>query len=64
MQSKDHMPHFHNITDDVKRIFAESGIKNGIVTIYSHHTTCSVMTQESSRDTNYFGREYMQMDLY
>lgn len=63
MQSKDHMPHFHNITEDVKRIVAESGIKNGIVTVYSHHTTCSVMTQESSHDTNYFGREYMQMDL-
>ena len=63
MQSKDHMPHFHNITEDVKRIVAESGVKNGTVTIYSHHTTCSVMIQESSHDTNYYGREYMQMDL-
>jgi len=63
LQSKDHMPHFHNITEDVKRIVKESGIQNGIVTVYSHHTTCSVMIQESSHDTNYYGREYMQMDL-
>lgn len=63
LQSRDHLPHFHNITEDVKRVVAESGIKNGIVTVYSHHTTCSVITQESSHDTNYYGREYMQMDL-
>ena len=63
VQSRDHLPHFHNVTDDVKRIVAESGIKNGICTVYSHHTTCSVITQESSHDTNYYGREYMQVDL-
>ena len=63
MQSQDHLPHFHNITEEVKRIVAESGIKNGICTVYSHHTTCSVMIQESSHDVNYYGREYMQMDL-
>jgi secondary thiamine-phosphate synthase enzyme len=63
VQSKDHLPHFHNITNEVKDIVAKSGIKMGICTVYSHHTTCSVMIQESSHDTNYYGREYMQMDL-
>ncbi|MCL2814374.1 MAG: secondary thiamine-phosphate synthase enzyme YjbQ [Oscillospiraceae bacterium] len=63
VQSADHLPHFHNITDEVKNIVAESGIKNGICTVYSHHTTCSVMIQECSHDINYYGREYMQMDL-
>ncbi|MCL1793075.1 MAG: secondary thiamine-phosphate synthase enzyme YjbQ [Oscillospiraceae bacterium] len=63
VQSKDHLPHFHNITKEVKEIVEKSGIKNGICTVYSHHTTCSVMIQESSHDTNYYGREYMQMDL-
>jgi thiamine phosphate synthase YjbQ (UPF0047 family) len=57
------LPHFHNITEEVKQIVAQSGIKNGICTVYSHHTTCSVMIQECSHDTNYYGREYMQMDL-
>nr|MBQ4318165.1 YjbQ family protein [Clostridia bacterium] len=63
LQSRDHMPCFHNVTEGVKKIVAESGIKNGICVVYSHHTTCSVMTQECSHDLNYFGREYLQMDL-
>lgn len=63
LQSANHLPHFHNVTDEVKKIVAESGIKNGLITVYSHHTTCSVIVQESSHDTNYYGREYMQMDL-
>jgi len=63
MQSHDHMPCFHNITEEVKRIVAESGVKNGLVTVYSHHTTCSVMLQECSHDVNYFGREFLQVDL-
>ena len=63
LQSKSHMPCFHNITPDVKKIVADSGIKNGSVTVYSHHTTCSVMLQECSHDLNYFGREFLQVDL-
>ena len=63
LQSRDHMPCFHNVTDDVKKIVKESGIKNGICVVYSHHTTCSVMVQECSHDTNYFGREFLQVDL-
>ena len=63
VQSKDHLPDFHEITDEVKKIVAESGIQNGLVTVYSHHTTCSVITQECSHDENFFGREYLQVDL-
>ena len=63
LQSRDHLPCFHNVTDQVRDIVAKSGIKNGICVVYSHHTTCSVITQESSHDLNYYGREYMQADL-
>lgn len=63
LQSKDHRPDFHNVTDEVKRIVKESKIQNGLCVVYSHHTTCSVMMQESSHDLNYFGREYLQQDL-
>ena len=56
-------PTFHNITAQVKEIVARSGIKNGVCTIYSHHTTCSVMIQECSHDKTYFGLEYLQQDL-
>ena len=56
-------PTFHNVTEQIKAALAESGIKNGQITVYSHHTTCSVMIQERSHDKTYFGLEYLQQDL-
>jgi len=54
---------FHDVTDKVKEIAAESGIKNGIVVVYSHHTTCSVITQECAFDMSMTGLETLQQDL-
>ena len=54
---------FHNVTDKVKETVAKSGIKNGIVVVYSHHTTCSVITQECAFDMSMTGRETLQQDL-
>lgn len=56
-------PTFHDVTDEVKKTLTESGIQNGICVVYSHHTTCSVMVQESSHDKTYFGLEFLQQDL-
>jgi secondary thiamine-phosphate synthase enzyme len=56
-------PTFHELTPQVREILDRSGIKNGICVVYSHHTTCSVMTQESSHDQTYYGLEYLQQDL-
>lgn len=56
-------PTFHQITDQVRDILAKSEVKNGICVVYSHHTTCSVLTQECSFDTAYNGLEYLQQDL-
>ena len=46
VQSRDRAVSFHDVTYRVKEIAAASGIRNGIVVVYSHHTTCSVITQE------------------
>ncbi len=54
---------FHNVTAQVKETVAKSGIKNGIVVVYSHHTTCSVITQECAFDMSMTGRETLQQDL-
>lgn len=54
---------FHDITDQVKNIVSESRIKNGIVVVYSHHTTCSVITQECAFDRSMTGLETLQQDL-
>lgn len=63
VQSAGARPTFHMVTDKVKDIVEKSGIKNGICVVYSHHTTCSVVTQECSFDTTYTGLEYLQQDL-
>ena len=63
VQSDGHHPTFHNITDKIKEIVREAGVKEGICTVYSHHTTCSVITQECSYDLAYNGLEFIQQDL-
>jgi secondary thiamine-phosphate synthase enzyme len=56
-------PGFFCLTEEVQHIIDESGIQDGICVVYSHHTTCSVMTQECSFDEAYSGLEYLQQDL-
>ena len=63
VQSDGGHPTFHNVTEQLKKALADSGIKNGQVTVYSHHTTCSVLIQEQSHDKTFFGLEYLQQDM-
>jgi secondary thiamine-phosphate synthase enzyme len=63
VKSKGLNPTFHDVTKEVKEILAKSEVKEGILVVYSHHTTCSVMIQENSHDYTYFGLEYLQQDL-
>lgn len=63
LKSAKNHPTFHDVTKQVKQIVENSGITNGICIVYSHHTTCSVVTQECSHDKTYYGLEYLQQDL-
>lgn len=63
VQSNDKIVTFHNVTQQVKETVANSKIKNGIVVVYSHHTTCSVITQECAFDMSMTGLETLQQDL-
>ena len=63
VQSRDRAVSFHNVTDQVKEIVKKSGVQNGIVVVYSHHTTCSVITQEDAFDKSMTGLETLQQDL-
>ena len=56
-------PEFHKVTDQVRDILKRSDIKNGICVVYSHHTTCSVLTQEDSFDVTYNGMDFLHHDL-
>ena len=56
-------PTFHDVTDRAKAIVAKSGAKQGLLTVYSQHTTCSVITQEDSYDTTPDGTKFLLQDL-
>lgn len=65
IQLKSHgkTPSFFNITSEVKGAIQHSGIQNGIVTIISPHTTCSVFFEEYVHDCLEDGTEFLQDDL-
>ena len=63
VRSRDRAVSFHDVTDAVREIAKRSGMKNGIAVVYSHHTTCSVITQECAFDKSMTGLETLQQDL-
>ena len=63
VDSRDRAPTFHDITDVAVQAAKRSGIRNGIVSVYSHHTTCSVITQEQAFDMSITGLETLQQDF-
>lgn len=56
-------PSYHQITPAVKNFVTESGISNGICLIQTAHTTCSVYFDEFMHDRNYYGDDFLQVDL-
>ncbi len=56
-------PTYINITPQVKEAIEKSGIKNGICTVISPHTTCSVFFEEFVHDFTEDGDEFLQVDL-
>lgn len=63
LESRDKEVTYHEITEQVKEHVQRSKIKNGICTVISPHTTCSVIFEEHSYDINYFGYDYLQVDM-
>lgn len=63
LKSRERAVSFHDITDQVREILVRSGIKEGIVVAYSHHTTCSLITQERAFDLSMTGLETLEQDL-
>lgn len=59
----DRRPTFDDVTERVQEIVEKSGIINGLVTVYSQHTTCSVLIQEQSDDVNYWGTQFILQDM-
>ena len=59
----DRRPTFEDVTDRVIAVLKKSAIKEGILLVYSQHTTCSVLLQEAADDVNYWGTELLMQDL-
>ena len=57
LQSNERAFTFHNVTEAAKAAARRSGIQNGLVSVYSHHTTCCVITQECAFDLSMTGLE-------
>ena len=63
IRSRGFKPVFHDVTEKAQKILSSSEVSNGILTVYSQHTTCCVMIQEESHDTTYSGTKYVMQDL-
>jgi len=57
-----HKPMFHDVTAAAQEAVTRSSIQSGILTVYSQHTTCSVMIQEESHDALYDGTKFLLQD--
>ncbi|MBQ7248208.1 MAG: YjbQ family protein [Lachnospiraceae bacterium] len=63
LQSRDRAYSFHDVTEQTRQIIERSGVRDGIAVVYSHHTTCCVITQECAFDMSMTGLETLQQDL-
>lgn len=61
--SNDGQPTFHRVTELARSTVKNSGIRNGIVTVYSHHTTCCVIIDEDAFDKSATGLDTLQQDF-
>lgn len=59
----DRRPTFHDVTERVVEALGRSGVHDGILLVFSQHTTCSVLIQEASDDVDYWGTELLMQDL-
>lgn len=63
IHSKGGQPTYEDITNQVREAIKNSGIKEGLVTVLTAHTTCAVFYEEYSHDKNEDGIEFLQEDL-
>ena len=56
-------PTFLDVTEQVEGVLEASGLTEGILVVFSQHTTCSVLVQEASDDVDYWGTEFLMQDL-
>ena len=58
-----HKPGFEDVTSAAVDAVTASGVQNGLLTVYSQHTTCAVLIQEESMDQTLDGVEFLLQDM-
>lgn len=56
-------PSYHDIRKEVQAAVQQSGLTDGMIVVSSSHTTCSLFFDETMHDTNYFGDDYLHVDI-
>jgi secondary thiamine-phosphate synthase enzyme len=59
----DKRPTFDDVTNRTLELLGKSGISDGLMVVFSQHTTCSVLIQEQSDDTTYWGIQFVLQDM-
>lgn len=54
---------YHDLRDALIETVEKSKIKDGILVVSSAHTTCSLYFDETMHDVNFFGDEFLQVDI-
>jgi secondary thiamine-phosphate synthase enzyme len=66
--TSDRAPQFIDITDDIQRLVSEAGIREGVATVFSRHTTASIRINENEplllRDMEDFLKRLAPRDVY
>lgn len=63
LRSHGNTPSFLNVTEEVRSAVAASGITDGLCTVMSPHTTCSVYFDEYAHDELPDGTDFLQADF-
>ncbi|MBI2590857.1 MAG: YjbQ family protein [Candidatus Blackburnbacteria bacterium] len=58
--SSNEVPELINITDKIKKNVQESGIKNGLIVVFSQHTTAAVLLQENEAGIHKDLKEFLE----
>ena len=53
---------FFDVTGELEKFVASTGVTNGIAVAYSAHTSCCVLLQEESEDVTYYGTQLILQD--
>lgn len=54
---------YHNITAEIEKTVQSNNVKNGLVVVSTPHTTCSLFYDEVMHDVNYYGDDFLHVDI-